>query len=462
MGTYNPLFIYFSDNNTDSSRIIFKNSNSQFAATFTFNCVIEIDSGFVVDREYLLVSYGTDSGTNHDSIYITYHVNSLNSIIFKIYEYKASSAVYNVVTIADTLTYTSGGKYFVYFSIDLQTNPDTCYYYFRPLTPTSVSLKGFTGGLDNLNNFGVDFGGIGCINGITTTTYVLNGVTVYNLAKCGINFIQVYENHDPTVSIIDAIYNLSYNANASASNVLFTPASGAQYFWHISNAGGTFGASTLHLGLQIDARGKTPVTLTNSANNPETVCYSYSSGTTPVYNQLPVFAVNTSTITTQASCLDESTRVLTPDGYKLISEIKNGDIVISAEGRKCKVINNIIYKTIKNQSDLYIIPKDSISINWPPEDVLLSACHKFLYKDNVFMLPWDYATKNNLCRIYNEKEFVTFYHLHLDDLTQDLVINGGFVVEGYLNYEPTEKYYIINSDNTYTKCYLKKNTFKEC
>ncbi len=449
---YNPTDIYFSDNITDSSRILFKNGASQFNRTFTFNCTMEIFAGFTVDREYLLVSYGTDSGANHDSIYITYHINSSNIITFKVYEYKATTSTYNIITVGDTLTFALETKYFIYFSIDLQTNPDTCFHYFRQFNQTA--LNGFTTGLDNLNSFGVDFGGIGCINGITTTFYVLNGITVYNLAYCSLNYIQIYDNHDPTILIIDAIYTLSLNANLSATNYLFIPATGAQYFWPISSAGGAFATSTLHLGLQIDARGKTPTTLTNSAQTPETVCYSFSAGTTPIYNTLPQYAVNTSTILIQPSCLDESTTVLTIDGYKLISEIKIGNIIISAEGYKCKVINNIMHKIKKNQSDLYIIPKDSISKNWPPEDVLLSSCHKFLYKDNVFMLPWDYASKNNLCRQYHEKECVTYYHLQLDDLTQDLVINGGFVVEGYLNYEPTEKYYIINSDNTYTKCYF--------
>jgi hypothetical protein len=448
---YNPLFIFFSHNATDSSCILFKNSNPQFSDTFTFNCVFEILAGFVVGREYLLVSYGTDSGPNHDSIYITYNVNISNTITFKIYEYKATPSTYNVITIVNTLTYTNGGKYFIYFSIDLQPASDTCFHYFRTLGSTSVS--GFTTGLDNLKNFGVDFGGIGCINGITANSTILNGTTVYNLENSCLNFIQIYDNHDSTISRIDAIYTLSFNANASASNLLFTP-TGNQYFWHVSNAGGALAGSPLHLGIQIDARGKTPTTLTNSAHNPEQLCVSYTGGTTPTYGLLPVFAVNTSTITIQASCLDESTTILTPYGYKLISEIKIGDIIISAEGHKCKVINNIIHKTTKNYADLYIIPKDSISINWPPEDILLSSCHKFLYKDNIFMLPWDYASKNNLCRKYHEKELVTYHHLQLDDLTQDLVINGGFVVEGYLNYEPTEKYYIINDDKTFTKRYF--------
>ncbi len=88
---YNPTDIYFSDNITDSSRILFKNGASQFNRTFTFNCTMEIFAGFTVDREYLLVSYGTDSGANHDSIYITYHINSSNIITFKVYEYKAIS-----------------------------------------------------------------------------------------------------------------------------------------------------------------------------------------------------------------------------------------------------------------------------------------------------------------------------------------------------------------------------------
>ncbi len=444
--SYDPTDIYFSDNPTDSSRIVFKNVGSQMQKTITFNCVFSIWAGFTVDREYLLFNYGDASAS---AIYITYNINASNIITFKVYE--NNGGTFTIVTIGQTLTYSAVGglhRYFVYFSFNVQPNPDVCFYYLREFG--NASHSGLTGSLPNLTGFPNNTGGIGCVNGSVATSYTIGGITVYPLAYCSVNFMQIYDGHETSTTVIDAIYTLSVNANTAAINNLFTPASGAAFFWPINTQNAVYGAN-LDLGLQIDARGKTINTLTNSAHNPETAANTYTAGNQN-YNNLPAFGVNTSTSTASIACLEESTRILTINGYKLISELTNKDKIISAEGIECNIINIYIYKTTKyNEEKLYIIPKDSIRENWPPEDVLLSACHKFLLEDNIFVLPWYYAGKNPLVRHYHEKEFITYYHIQLDDLTQDLVINGGFIVEGYLNYEPTEKYYIINNDGTYKK-----------
>ncbi len=128
-------------------------------------------------------------------------------------------------------------------------------------------------------------------------------------------------------------------------------------------------------------------------------------------------------------CLGENTKVLTSQGYKLISNITKDDHVITSDMRIVKIkkiIKDVLEPSIRTYA--YLIPKYSISKNYPPEDIELSTDHLIKFKDT-WIHPQD--KKYNFKRLITNDP-ITYYHIELENYESDhLVINGGAIVESY-------------------------------
>ena len=125
-------------------------------------------------------------------------------------------------------------------------------------------------------------------------------------------------------------------------------------------------------------------------------------------------------------CLTEDTQVLTPNGYKNISELNKGDLVVSENNRIIPIIDiysSIVYGNIRTFP--YMIPANSISKNYPPKSIKLSGGHLIKYNNK-----WIQPMANKLLKRDTSKKIIKYYHIKLPNYeTDNLIINNGTIVE---------------------------------
>ena len=166
----------------------------------------------------------------------------------------------------------------------------------------------------------------------------------------------------------------------------------------------------------------------------------------------------TLTITTTGPipCLLEDTMVLTPSGYVNITELKEGDEVITSNSKIVQITK--IFETIaKGDEHSYpcIIPKNGIATNYPPSELKISQNHLIRYY-NQWIRPKDYFSLDKSYKI------IKYYHIKLENyLTDDLVINDGVVVESYsTNVEETNPRLMNRLINPIKSAYKKIISYK--
>ncbi len=131
-------------------------------------------------------------------------------------------------------------------------------------------------------------------------------------------------------------------------------------------------------------------------------------------------------------CLTPDTRVLTPYGYKLITELKVNDDVITSDFRRVKITNVLITRHVPDTRTYpYLIPKNSIGKNYPPSDIKVSGGHLVKFGNK-----WIHPEKSKLFNQIITENTIIYYHLQLENYeTDNLVINDGAVVESYCDTE---------------------------
>ncbi len=127
-------------------------------------------------------------------------------------------------------------------------------------------------------------------------------------------------------------------------------------------------------------------------------------------------------------CLEKSTEVLTPSGYVKVSKLRTGDLIITSDNRHVPIMN--IFRTYTKGSDKtypYIIEKSSIAPNYPPQKCKISGGHLIKYK-----YKWIHPIYSNKFKQDKTEDIITYYHIETPSYaTDDLVINGGLIVETY-------------------------------
>ncbi len=127
-------------------------------------------------------------------------------------------------------------------------------------------------------------------------------------------------------------------------------------------------------------------------------------------------------------CLTEDTTVLTPSGYKNISYLRPNDSIITSDNRIVKIVN-VFSTTVKASFDTYpyIIKKNSLADNYPPNDSKVSGEHLIKFNDE-----WIHPILSRKFRQDKSKKVIKYYHIETPNYaTDDLVINGGLIVEPY-------------------------------
>ncbi len=132
------------------------------------------------------------------------------------------------------------------------------------------------------------------------------------------------------------------------------------------------------------------------------------------------------TINNDLPCLTIDTKVLTPNGYILIQELKQDDLILTHDNRIVPIIK--IFSTIvkgNRRNYPYIIPKNSIGRNYPIEDIKISGNHLIKYRNRWIRPNRHPKFKQDICN-----KIIHYFHIELPNYeTDNLVINNGTVVE---------------------------------
>jgi hypothetical protein len=125
-------------------------------------------------------------------------------------------------------------------------------------------------------------------------------------------------------------------------------------------------------------------------------------------------------------CIVSGQRVLTPSGYKLIDILQDGDLIVTATGKKVPIR---MYKTIIGETTVRTAP---MRVSGPNGDVLLSPLHAYKVNANGWMMP-RYAVGAGYTNVKQERlgYTVTYYHIETPNYLQDDLVLEGMIVESY-------------------------------
>lgn len=138
-------------------------------------------------------------------------------------------------------------------------------------------------------------------------------------------------------------------------------------------------------------------------------------------------------------CFLKGTKILTNNGEKNIEDLKIGDLLISYDGRKIKLLNIYSFNCKnKNKHTLpYKIPKNTI-INGKlcNANLFLSPLHEILFYKNIFT-----SIKNLSFNQIDKSEIdsITYYHLILPNYYTDSIFANGIICEGLGELTKTNK-----------------------
>jgi hypothetical protein len=134
--------------------------------------------------------------------------------------------------------------------------------------------------------------------------------------------------------------------------------------------------------------------------------------------------------TSALPCFVAGTRIMTPTGEKLVEDLRSGDIILSADGRKlpATIYSTKIAKTT-NQTAPYLIPANAFSKSYPPQDIILSPKHAIQSRKGVWEIPQFAEGRYPAVQKTKVGEAVEYFHIELPNFFTDNVIANGSVCE---------------------------------
>ena len=168
------------------------------------------------------------------------------------------------------------------------------------------------------------------------------------------------------------------------------------------------------------------VTLATSTTNFGTLnptgSWNFSVNEATGYNVMTVSTIN---------CILKGTKILTPDGYRLIEEIKEGDYITTHDDRKKKVIQTYSINAIHNKDTQCIIIKKGTF--GAIEDLYMSKNHAILIDDE-FIIP-ERKIPDKI-EYVKDMPYYTYYSIMTDDYLRDSLMANGVTVETWGGYLP--------------------------
>jgi hypothetical protein len=206
-------------------------------------------------------------------------------------------------------------------------------------------------------------------------------------------------------------------------------------FIKVVNSSGSIISSGFSVPIEINvpsASGRDSIVLkrfNTSTNAFETVgTMAKKSGTTSTFQ----YTLTSNSNLTVVPCILGHTKVMTPRGPVAAAFLKNGDIIVTSEGRQV-AINQIYtssYVTTKETAP-YKFEKGCLGKNYPTESFEISPTHAVSVPGG-----WIIPKYASLSGIELEQvmvgERVKYYHIELDNYLRDnLVLEGGAIVESF-------------------------------
>jgi uncharacterized delta-60 repeat protein len=126
-------------------------------------------------------------------------------------------------------------------------------------------------------------------------------------------------------------------------------------------------------------------------------------------------------------CFRKGTQILTPSGYKLIEDINNGDLLMTANGRTTTVNKVISFIGTEQHCPLYVLPKNCMGRNVPIVDLYMSEGHAFRHKGH-----WCHMKCSTLA-IKLDTDKIEYYNIAVDNYITDTLVANGVEVESLFN-----------------------------
>ena len=128
-------------------------------------------------------------------------------------------------------------------------------------------------------------------------------------------------------------------------------------------------------------------------------------------------------------CIVSGQHILTPNGYKLIDNIYNDDLITTSQNKDVVSLNyKKAFEFTTNETAPYIIPKDSIYPSYPPKDIFLSANHKIKTNYN-WVTPKELSKYNSDVRQINVGKPLTYYNIETPNYSTDHLVLEGTTIE---------------------------------
>jgi len=157
-----------------------------------------------------------------------------------------------------------------------------------------------------------------------------------------------------------------------------------------------------------------------------TITATSSTGTTGV--QSLTFSL---TVISGVACIVSGQRILTPNGYKLIDNIYNGDMITTSQNKDVVALNyKGVFQFTTEETAPYIIPKDSINPSYPPKDILLSAEHR-IHTNYNWVTPKELSKYNPDIRQLNIGKPVIYYNIETPNYATDHLVLEGTTIASY-------------------------------
>ncbi len=127
------------------------------------------------------------------------------------------------------------------------------------------------------------------------------------------------------------------------------------------------------------------------------------------------------------NCVAKGTKILTPEGEKLIENIKIGDSILTKDNRIINV-RQVYYRKIISLNELYLIKKNSIGENIPNDDLYISKGHAIKINNKLYH---PLHNKLKFAQKINNLSYIEFYHLQLENWITDFLVANNLEVESY-------------------------------
>jgi uncharacterized delta-60 repeat protein len=126
-------------------------------------------------------------------------------------------------------------------------------------------------------------------------------------------------------------------------------------------------------------------------------------------------------------CFHKGTQILTPNGYKSVEHIQNGDLLMTANGKITTVQKVISFIGTEKQCPLYVLPRNSMGRNVPITNLYMSEGHAYRHKGN-----WCHMKCSSIAKKV-KLDNIEYYNIAVDNYITDTLVANGVEVESLFN-----------------------------